>query len=91
MKGKKLSEFIESLYHNPEMEIEYMDKRYMVSGYLEQEEYTLCVDTIEQASETVFISQNRERQKCVEEFETARIFAGRTIYEAEAEITVLYG
>lgn len=33
----------------------------------------------------------KDFRKCVEQFEIAKIFDGKTIYEAESEITVLFG
>ena len=58
MQGKKLSLFIESLYVNPEMEFEYAGKRYLVSGYRDDNnEYVLQVDTIEASSKPVFFSR----------------------------------
>ena len=37
MQGKKLNEFIDSLYFNPEMEFVYSGKKYLVSGYREDD------------------------------------------------------
>ncbi|MBO5041032.1 MAG: hypothetical protein J6D09_08055 [Clostridia bacterium] len=92
MKGKKLSLFIDSLYLNPEMEFEYEDKRYLVSGYRDDSnEYILQVDTIEVESKQVFYFKDASIQKCVEALEKATLFDGRTVYEAHNEITVLYG
>lgn len=92
MKGKKLSEFIDSLYSNPEMEIEYNNKKYLVSGYRSDgNEYVLQVDTIETLSEQLFYCKNEKIEACVELFEQSKIFDGKTIYEAEHKITVLYG
>ena len=89
--GKELTLFIDSLYNNPEMEFEYLEKRYLVSGYMENNDYILRVDTIEKDSKNVFVIKNPSRQKCVEAFEKAPIFGGKTIYEAESQIKVLYG
>lgn len=92
MQGKKLSLFIESLYVNPEMEFEYAGKRYLVSGYHDDNnEYVLQVDTIEASSKPVFFFKDANISKCVDAFERAKMFDERTIYEAHDEITVLYG
>ena len=92
MQGKKLSDFIDSLYSNSEMEIEYNDKKYLVSGYRSDDnEYVLQVDTIETLSIQVFYCKSEKIEVCVELFEQSKIFDGKTIYEAEREITVLYG
>ena len=92
MQGKKLSLFIDALYINPEMEFEYAGKKYLASGYRDDNnEYLLRVDTIEASSCQIFFVQDADVQKCVESFEQARLFDGRTIYEAHDEITVIYG
>ena len=91
MQGKKLNEFIDSLYFNPEMEFVYSGKKYLVSGYREDDEYILQVDTIEELSQQVFFFKDSSTPKCVEAFEKAKLFDGKTIYEAHDGITVLYG
>jgi len=92
MQGKKLSEFIDSLYSNPEMEIEYLNKKYLVSGYrTEDNEYVLQVDTIEANSEQVFYCKSIKIEICIEAFEKSQMFDGKTIYQVEQNITVLYG
>ena len=91
MQGKKLNEFIDSLYFNPEMEFAFSNKRFLISGYYENNEYTLRIDSIETDSVNVFFVKCKNAQDCVNEFEKAKLFDGRTIYEAHDEITVLYG
>ena len=92
MQGKSLSEFIDSLYINPEMEIEYSNNKFLISGYKDDDNsYVLRVDTIATSSEQIFFAKNPDVQKCVDAFEIAKLFDGKTIYEVEDEITVLYG
>ena len=91
MNGKSLSLFIDDLYHNPEMEIEHNNIRYMITGYIDNSDYVLKMDTIEEKSKNIFSFSNTNREICVNKFESAKIFSGKTIYEAESEITVLYG
>ena len=91
MHGKSLSDFIDSLYFNPEMEFSFSNKRFLISGYCENNEYTLRIDSIETDSVTVFLVKCKNAQDCVNEFEKAKLFEGRTIYNAHDEITVLYG
>jgi hypothetical protein len=92
MQGKKLSEFIDSLYSNPEMEIEYHSKKYLISGYRSNDgKYILQVDSIEESSVQLFYCENEKIETCIEEFEKAKMFDGKTIYEAEHEVNVLYG
>ena len=92
MIGNPISEFIDDLYCNPEMEMEYHGVRYLVSGYRDADnEYVLQIDTIEPQSSAVFFVKKKTVRECVEAFEEATLFDGKTIYEAENEITVLYG
>ena len=93
MLGNDLNEFIDDMYHNPEKEIVYCGKRYMISGYVDEtcELYTLEVYTIEKDSKELFKFTSKVRYDCVEQFEKAKIFDGKTIYEAEKDIEVLFG
>lgn len=93
MKGNDLNEFIDDMYHNPEKEISYCGKRYMVTGYVDEtsEFYTLEVYTIEKDCKELFKFTSKVRYECVEQFEVAKIFDGKTIYEAEKDIEVLFG
>lgn len=49
MLGNNLNDFIDDMYYNPEKEISYAGKRYMVAGYVDVESamYTLTVYTVE--------------------------------------------
>ena len=93
MLGNDLNEFIDDMYHNPEKEISYCGKRYMVTGYVDEtsEFYTLEVYTIEKDCKELFKFTSKVRYECVEQFEVAKIFDGKTIYEAEKDIEVLFG
>lgn len=93
MLGNNLNEFIDDMYHNPEKEISYRGERYMVVGYVDEKckLYTLEVYTIGQDCQELFKYTSKERCECVEAFEKAKIFDGRTIYEAEKDIEVLFG
>ena len=93
MKGNTLNEFMDDMYHNPEKEISYLGKRYMVTGYTNEtgDLYTLEVYTIEKDCKELFKHTSKVRYECVEAFEKAPIFDGKTIYEAESEIEVLFG
>lgn len=93
MLGNSLNEFMNDIYHNPEKEISYCGKRYMITGYVDQTDglYTLEVYTIEKDCKELFKFTSKVRHKCVENFEKAKIFDGKTIYEAEKDIEVLFG
>mgnify|MGYP000348566872 FL=1 len=93
MTRNNLNDFVDDLYHNPEKEIRYQGTRYMVSGYTDKncKLYTLEVYTVERECKTIFTHTSKERSKCVKAFENAKIFAGKTFYEAEKGIEVIYG
>ena len=93
MKGNTLNEFMDDMYHNPEKEISYFGKRYMVTGHVNKtgELYTLEVYTIEKDCKELFKFTSKVRCECVEAFEHAKIFDGKNIYEAEKDIEILFG
>lgn len=92
MKGKSLREFIDELYYNPELEFVFDQKHYILSGYINQDRtYTLEMSEIDCNGKKLFCVTNKDRNIVVAQFEQARIFNGKTIYEAENEIEVLYG
>ena len=93
MKGNNLNDFINDMYHNPEKEICYRNKKYIINGFIDEtgELYTLAIYTVEESSKTLFSYTSEKRGECVEQFEKAKIFGGKTIYEAEQDIEVLYG
>lgn len=90
MKGKPIGDFISELYYNAEIEFLYKDERYMISGYIENCKYTLEVFCITQ-DKSIFNVSDDKRERCIEKFEETKIFDGKTIYEVEKDITVLYG
>lgn len=81
------------MYHNPEKEVLYHGKKYMITGYIDKkcETCTIEIYTIEIDSKELFKHTSKNRNECVEAFEKAKIFKGKTIYEAENEIEVLFG
>ena len=92
MNGKSIRSFISELYYNPEIEFEYKKNRYIISGYINSDQinYTLELCKIDD-NEIIFFKSGKFREKVVESFEEAKIFDGKTIYEVESEITVLFG
>ena len=96
MKGNTLTEFINDLLTmgGPEKEYEYRGKRY----FMESQPYKLDPTKVEFVIFECFGEENyifrchgKNNADCVNEFEKAKLFDGRTIYEAHDEITVLYG
>lgn len=90
MTGKTFTEFMDDLAYNPEMEFTFRGERYMISGYLTRDQYTLELCNIDTDS-MLFTMTSAFRDECVSAFEKARVFDGQTISEAEHEIEVLYG
>lgn len=92
MKGKTLSEFIDVLFMNPELELVYHNTKYLISGYTSEKSlYTISVDMLGINGHNVFEVTNTDRNECVAKFEEVKIFDGLTVYEAENDIEVLYG
>ena len=92
MKGKTIRDFIAELYNNPEMEFYYDDEHYMVAGYVDVEGKTYTLDLWNISKNTsVFKHTDAIRENCIEKFESAQIFGGKTIYEIADEIRVEYG
>lgn len=92
MKGNTLNEFIDSLYWNCDKEIAFQGSKIMIEGWLNQEDssYTLRAYECSEGFPELFIKTDADRSVCVAAFEEAKIFDGKTIYEAEDDIEVLY-
>lgn len=96
MKGNTLTEFIDDLIAmgGPEKEFEYNGRRY----FLQSQPYELDRNLVELVIYECFGDENyifrchgNTCAECVEQFEKAKIFDGRTIYEAHDDITVIFG
>ena len=101
MKGNTINEFMSDLRYNggPEKEFVYKDKYYIIQGdgkegddktYLRLEEYDRVKDDAGEYLNTYWFG-GMSYDEAVEEFEKAKVFDGKTIYEAEKDIEVLYG
>ena len=101
MKGNTINEFMSDLRYNggPEKEFVYKDKWFFIEGdskdndgktYLRVEKYTRKDDDAGDYLDTYWFG-GASYAEAVEEFEKARIFDGKTIYEAEKDIEVLFG
>ncbi len=91
MKGKSLNHFIKDLYYNPEIEIYLGNTFYLISGCVDLEKHYTLEVWRQDSGQLIFSVTDTDRQKCVETFENAKIFDGKTIYEAEKDITVHFG
>ena len=96
MKGNTLAEFMDDLLVSggPEKEFVFRGKRY----FMESQPYDINPTFTEFVIFECFGEENyifrchgKNNADCVKQFETAKIFDGLTIYEAEKEIEVLYG
>lgn len=96
MKGNTLGEFMDDLLTmgGPEKEFTFNGKMYMLETYYDHdnESYEMVIVEFSSPEEPcVFRCKRETLEECVKAFERATIFDGKTIYEAEREITVLFG
>ncbi len=92
MRGMSVGDFIEAMYNCAEIEFAYCSKRLMLEIWSNGDStYSLSLDTIEPKSKKIFSVERKSIMDCVSLFEEAKIFDGKTIYEAEKEIEILYG
>ncbi len=94
MKGNDLNQFIDDLYSmgGPEKEFLYKGKRYFLeSSNVGANVIEMVVFQCFGEEKYVFRCRGKTFAECVEQFVKAGIFDGKTIYEAEQDIEVLYG
>ena len=96
MKGNSLTEFIDDLLTmgGPEKEFQFHGKVYMLETYYDSTDgmnEMVVFECNDSDNPYIFRCKRRSLNDCVKEFEHANIFDGKSIYEAEREIEVLYG
>lgn len=96
MKGNTLSEFINDLLAmgGPEKEFLFRGKRYFMESQPYMEDSSLTEFVVFECSNDnncIFRCHGKSNADCVEQFESAPIFDGLTIYKAEPEIEVVFG
>lgn len=97
MIGMTISEFMTKVYYGDEIEFIKNDTTYFVQGFYEDRLYHLTVDYWNKTDGTepehgyLLSLHCASQQERLSQFEQAPIFDGKTIYEIESEITVLYG
>lgn len=95
MTGNTLAEFMNDLLSmgGPEKEFVYNNKRYFLeSCYHEDKDMIeMYIFEIKENSKMEISFWEKSFDECVKAFEKAPIFNGKTIYEVEKDITVLYG
>lgn len=97
MTGMAIGDFMDKIYYGDELEFIIGKTTYFIQGYKEENKYVLTVDYWQKADGTepnhdylfsIKCNTLEERMSC---FEKAPIFNGKTIYETEKDIIVLYG
>lgn len=100
MKGNTLGEFIDDILISggPEKEFTFRNKYYFLEAFYKTSgNVELRVDEYDRRKNGEYIYLKtynfigKKLAECVNQFETAKIFEGLTIYEAESEIEVLFG
>lgn len=95
MNGNTLTEFINDLLTmgGPEKEFVYNNKNYFLESCYHEDKDLIEMYLFEITDDEAPIISfwGKTFQECVDQFENAPIFDGKTIYEAEKDITVLFG
>ncbi len=97
MNGMKISEFLDRIYYGDEIEFKIGSTTYFAEGTKLGDKYYLTVDYWQSTDGTeprhdyLFSIECDSARERAEKFEEAKIFGGKTIREAQDEITVLYG
>lgn len=97
MNGMNIGDFINKVYQGDEIEFTIGKTTYFVQGNRIDNKYELTVDYWEKTDGTepshdyLFSITCESPQERLQQFEEATIFDGKTIYEVEKDITVLYG
>lgn len=94
MKGNDLNQFIDDLYSmgGPEKEFIYKGNSYFLeSANIGNNTIEMVVFQCFGKGEYIFRCTGKDFAECARQFEKARIFDGKTIYEVENEIEVVYG
>ncbi len=97
MKGMTFRDFMDKIYYGDEIEFNMKGITYFVQGYKAQGSFFLTVDYWsstdgrESDHDYLFSIKCNSADERKRQFENARIFDGKTIYEAESCIEVMYG
>ena len=99
MKGNTLKEFIDDLLSvgGPEKEFAFNGRRFFLETTFDRQlgQFDMCIQEYlpdaEQTNLHEYHFEGKTETECVHKFEKAKIFDGKNIYEAEQDITVLFG
>ena len=83
-----VKEFVDSLYDATEKEYLFRGRHQMIQGYFKDGVWTYYIQQFNpDADGLIWECSAKTVKECVEEFLKAKIFEGKTFYEAEKEIT----
>jgi hypothetical protein len=97
MTGMTIEVFMDKVYHGDEIEFCLDGITYFVQGNRSGNKYTLTVDYwrgtdgTEPHHDYLLVLECASPMERLHKFESAKVFGGRNIYEAESEIIVQYG
>lgn len=97
MNGKEIGDFMDKIYCGDELEFILGETTYFIQGFQEDNKYVLTVDYWNKTDGTepdhdyLFTIKCDTLEERLSRFEEATIFNGKTIYDVEKDITVLYG
>ncbi len=93
MEGNTLNEFMDDLctMGGPEKDFMYKDKRYFLECEAVDNMIEMVIFECFGEQNYIFRCKGKDFVECVKQFEKAKIFDGKTIYEAEKDIEVLFG
>ena len=92
-----MSEFLNKIYYGDELEFKIGEMTYFIQGFREKGiryitvDYWLKDDGTEPPHGYLFKKGYETDEEVLKEFKTLKIFNGKTIYEVEQDITVVFG
>ena len=98
MIGKSLNEFLETLTYGYEMEFIYFNRYFIIQGdtndnqcKIRLDEYSKDDDTILEYEPISLVVFGKSFEECVKKLVLIPLIDGKTIYELEKDIEVIYG
>lgn len=95
--GMSIGSFMDKVYHGDEIEFIFNGTTYFLQGYMKGNKYVLTVDYWNKTDGTepkhdyLFEIECDSPEERMLRFEEAAVFMGKTIYDVEKNVTVLYG
>ena len=88
MRDGNANEFIETLYGGCDITFVFMGVKYMIQGWWEDGQYVLSLDQLYPKTDNIGIWKYvaKTAKECVEAFEKALIFNGKSFWRVENEI-----